>query len=159
MVAIPDSSGRRACLLDLDSGAARVFTPPLRNLVARLSPDGRFLAAQSADGPLTAYPIEGGAPKVLAGIGPNEALVGWTNLGLLTVARGGGLPKTFFRVNPETGTRHAVASIGPGQAPGARGVGCVRVTPDEQVIAYCYSHTSAKLFLFDFHRRGSASTH
>jgi hypothetical protein len=97
--------------VDLDSGAARVFTPPARNL-ARVSPDGRFLAARSADGPLMAYPIEGGAPRALAGVGPNEGIVGWTSLGLLTAVPGGGLPRTFFRVNPETGAVKPLPRLG-----------------------------------------------
>jgi eukaryotic-like serine/threonine-protein kinase len=153
--------GVRGHVVDFKSGQSRALTPPVRRW-GPVSPDGRFLAAVPVDGKPMAFPTEAGsAARPLQGVKEDEALIAWTQRGLLVSPDlPPGIPARppirLFRVDPDSGRRQLLVTIGPGEAPGADIIPSIVATADGQTIAYSYFHATNRLFLFDFHL--SAST-
>jgi hypothetical protein len=151
--------GIRGHLVDFKSGQSRALTPPIQRW-GPVSPDGRFLAAVPVDGKPMAFPTEAGsAAYPLRGIGEDDALLSWTQRGLLVSPDlPPGLPARppirLFRVDPDSGHRQLMVTIGPGEAPGADVVPNIVGTADGQTVAYSYFRATNRLFLFDFHRSG-----
>jgi len=155
-LAVQRPDGVRGYVLDLEAAQARTITPPLRAW-GPTSPDWRYLAAVPIDGEPTGYPIDQGIPRALAGIRPDDRLLGWTHGGLLAMAdvqpgKPTRPPARIFRIDPASGARQLFTTLGPGEAPGADAVRSVLVTPDENRIAYSYFRATNRLFLFDFAR-------
>ena len=152
--------GIRGHLVDFRSGQSRALTPPVLHW-GPVSPDGRFLAAVPVDGKPMAFPTEAGsAAHPLQGVGEEEALIAWTQRGLLVSPDlVPGLPARppirLFRVDPDSGHRQLMVTIGPGEAPGADTVPTIVATTDGQSVAYSYFRATNRLFLFDFHPSGS----
>ena len=156
VVPVEGTDGIRGHLVEFQSGRNRSLTPPLRRW-GPVSPDGRFLAAVPIDGKPMAFPTGAGATAhPLVGIGDEEALIAWTDRGLLVSPdMPPGLPARppirIFRVDPTSGAHQLLATLGPGEAPGADTVASMVATPDAQTIAYSYFRATNRLFLFDFH--------
>ena len=157
VVPVEGADGIRGHLVDFQSGQSRVLTPPIRRW-GPVSPDGRFLAAVPMDGPPTAFPTGAGPPAhPLRGVGAEEALIAWIDRGLLVSPDlPPGLPARppirLFRVDPNSGARQLLATLGAAEAPGADVIpSSIVATPDGQTIAYSYFRATNRLFLFDFH--------
>jgi serine/threonine protein kinase len=155
-LAVRRPDGVQGYVLDLETAQARAITPPLRAW-GPTSPDWRYLAAVPVDGEPTGYPIDRGAPRALAGIRPDDRLLGWTRGGLLAMpdaqpGKPARPPARIFRIDPASGARQLFTTLGPAEAPGADTIRSVFVTPDEDRIAYSYLRTTNRLFLFDFER-------
>jgi serine/threonine protein kinase len=150
------TEGIRGHLVDFQSSQSRPLTPPLRRW-GPLSPDGRFLAAVSADGNPMAFPTEAGsAAYPLKGVSKEDALIAWTQRGLLVspdlvLGLPARPPIRLFRLDPDSGHRQLMVTIGPGEAPGADSVPSIVATADGQTVAYSYFRATNRLFLFDFH--------
>lgn len=102
------------------------------------SPDGRYIPGFStADGRIRLYPLEGGEPREIAGITPDDRLGGWTAAGkALFVSRAGELPVKLVRLDYETGKRELVREIAPADRAGAASSSGITVTPDGKAYAY-----------------------
>jgi hypothetical protein len=100
--------------------------------------DGRFVPGISvSDRKIRLYPLEGGEPREIAGIMPDDRLSGWAAGGkALFVLRTSELPAKLMRLNYETGKRELVREITPADRAGvSSGLGIV-VTPDAKAYAY-----------------------
>jgi eukaryotic-like serine/threonine-protein kinase len=142
------TDGIRVHLIDFATRNSRALTPPLKR-PGPASPDGRFVSGEALDGQWTAYPTEVGSPRALQGIGRDESVLAWTKRGLLVSAAASlQAPLPIFRVLPETGVRDLFITLA-AESPGAT-ILSVRVTPDEQTVAYSYLTKTSKLFFIDF---------
>jgi serine/threonine protein kinase/Tol biopolymer transport system component len=103
-----------------------------------VSVDGKYIPGISvSDRRLRLYPLEGGDPREVAGITPDDRVSGWVPGGNdLFVIRTSELPAKLMRLNYETGKRELVREIAPSDRAGvSSGFGIV-VTPDAKAYAY-----------------------
>jgi hypothetical protein len=104
-----------------------------------------------------AFPTEAGsAAYPLKGVSKEDALIAWTQRGLLVspdlvLGLPARPPIRLFRLDPDSGHRQLMVTIGPGEAPGADSVPSIVATADGQTVAYSYFRATNRLFLFDFH--------
>jgi hypothetical protein len=71
-----------------------------------VSPDGRLVVATGPDGKPALFPLDGGAPRPIAGWTPKDVVVRWTADGsALLVAVTGPLPMRVDRLEPGSGRR------------------------------------------------------
>ena len=120
------------------------------NYVDRIapSPDGRLVAAIGPDHKIAFFPVDGGAPRPLAGAVENEFPVRWGEDGRWLYVRGSRAlepPARLFRVDPVTGRREAWKELMPADPTGFDVIGTVIVAADGQSYAYAYGTTLSQL--------------
>ena len=147
--------------------AAHPAHPPMGAGLARR----RFLAAVPVEGKPTAFPTGAGPPAHPLAASGEETLIAWTDRGLLVSPdMPPGLPARppirIFRVDPNSGARQLLTTLGAAEAPGADIIHSIVATADGQTISYSYFRATNRLFLFDFHaplrpgrRRDDAARH
>jgi eukaryotic-like serine/threonine-protein kinase len=137
----------RCYVQDIHGGLPRPITPEgvqtgdLRRLLP--TPDGRFVAAQDAGHRLALYPVDGGAPRPIAGIEPGDDPIQWSaDRRSLYVRRPGKFPARISRIDLATGHREPWKDLMPHDPAGvidvSDKVGRVLVTPDGGKYVYSY---------------------
>jgi WD40 repeat protein len=129
----------RLYLQDLGGGAPKPITP--EGVTGVRSPDGTLVAF---DGKF--YPTDGGSPRSIPGIEPNDLIAGWASdsRSLFLLRR---LPTgdgEVFRLDTETGRRTLVHQIA--RVPGATAGVWFAITPDGSAWATTYFVAQADLF-------------
>ncbi|MGK2858293.1 MAG: protein kinase domain-containing protein [Thermoanaerobaculia bacterium] len=151
-----NAEGQRvASLFDFDGGAPRVIVSGIdlrpgngqgANL-SPVSPDGRVVAVAMASGRIELLPLDGGAPRPLAGSGPNDLPIQWTPDGRqLFVFDPSELPTKVSRIDLATGRREIWREIMPIDRVGVCGIAMVAITPDASAFAYSYRQYFSKLY-------------
>ena len=103
-----------------------------------VSPDGKLLAASDQGQKFWLYPTDGGTPKALSGIEPEEETIRWSADGKnLFVANYGVIPAKVYQIEVITGRRKLVYNLAPSDAAGLWDVDPILLTPD--VKSYVYS--------------------
>jgi Tol biopolymer transport system component len=72
---------QRAFMVDLDGAPPRAVSPEGISFASdqlALSPDDRRVALRSPEGPVLLYPLAGGTPEPVKGLGPAEMPIAWT---------------------------------------------------------------------------------
>ena len=97
-----------------------------------VSPDGRSVVATGPDGKAAIFPLDGGAPRPIAGLGPRDVVIRWTADGsALLVATTGPLPMRVERLEPGSGRRTLWKEFTVDDLAGVYGgAHYLRVTPD-----------------------------
>jgi Tol biopolymer transport system component len=144
----------RVYVLDVASGgppkpiAAEGTSFPLSG--RPVSPEGRWLALRVADGSHAAHPVDGGTPRPLRGIGPDEQVIRWSAAGeALYVYRPGEIPAVVVRVDPATGRRDVVKRIQPADRAGVVAVTPVLLTPDAASYVYGFRRVLSDLYVVE----------
>ena len=110
--------GSRLHVLEVSTGSTRPLTPEGVHPVAYsnlISPDGRLVPAVGPDRTVSLYPTDGGEPRRIPGLAPEELPCGWDALGrVLFVYRPGELPAHIYRLDIQTGARQAWKELMPG---------------------------------------------
>lgn len=142
----------RIWIQDIDGGEARPISAP--NITGILSsPDGKWvLAGDAADltqrGTLM-VPVDGGTPKPIAGLKPEDYPIGWTSDDRLYVAphiNTGDAVAHVERLDPRTGARTAWRDISLLPLGGAR-TGNLLIAPDGKSYGYLYSLRLSDLYV------------
>jgi hypothetical protein len=137
----------RAYVRDLDGGPLRPVTP--EGIAARpspISPDEKWVVGGRES---LLYPVEGGAPRTIAGMRPGEVTLGWDASGNSLYVGGttGPPPMETFRIDLATGKRVSwVRFLGPEDRAGVQ-IGYRTIGLDDHTYAYTYSRTLSELFL------------
>ena len=112
-----------------------------------VSPDGRFVAASVASGEVMLVPLDGGAPKAVAGVRPERDSdpvdEGWTPSHAVQL---GALPARISEIDLETGRRQLVRELLPLDRVGVYGVMQALITPDRSAYAYGYQRYRSELY-------------
>jgi Tol biopolymer transport system component/tRNA A-37 threonylcarbamoyl transferase component Bud32 len=111
------------------------------------SPDGRFLAAVGAGRQMALYPLDGGAPMPVPGVGPQDQPIRFAPDGSLYVFSFGPIPTPVRRVDVHTGTSTLVREIVPPDRAGVLYTAPRLLTPDGQGYCYQYLRMLSRLFL------------
>ena len=115
-----------------------------------LSPRGDVVAGMGADRKVYLYPIEGGEPRPVPGIGANEVPTGWSSDGRsLFVLRYGELPARVTQVDVATGQRKPWKDLVPADAAGIDTISGILMTPDAKAYVYSYVRTLSDLYLVE----------
>jgi Tol biopolymer transport system component len=114
-----------------------------------VSPDGRFVLAAHADGTTWIQPLDGGEPARVAGLLPDERVVGWADGGALFAVASADLPARLVRLDPATGSRKPAAEIWPQDPAGVVSVGPILVRPDGRALVYGCPQILSDLYVVD----------
>ena len=137
----------------VDSSKGKAITP--EGIVVALpgfavSPDGKWVAAIQADRKGALFPVDGGAPRPVAGVEPGEFPLRFSPDGKsLYLWKRGEVPAKLTRVEIETGKREAFKSLIPADPAGIERISNVVVTPDGKGYAYCYTRLLSDLFVVE----------
>ncbi len=141
--------GARLYLESLDEGKARAIS--MEGVASNvLSPDGKFIAARGPDRKTYLFAVEGGEPKPVAGVQPDEFPTSWSSDGhsLFVITRGQ-IPAQVFRVDVATGQRTFWRSFEPADSAGIDTIRGVLVSSDNKAYVYGYSRTLSDLYLVE----------
>jgi hypothetical protein len=162
--AVWDSSGRRVVFAgidgqdherlyvqDVDGGPPRAVTSDgvtLAKLGRPVSPDDRRVVALGPDDVPALYPLAGGEPVAVPGLGEFDVPICWTPDGReLFVARYEDTPARIERVDVTSGRTRPWAAHGRGLASGLWGQNRILVTPDGASYAYSQVRRMSDLYL------------
>jgi len=123
---------------DVTGGKPLPITPE-GTVGSSVSPDGKLLAAVDAKRKFWLYPIDGGQPRALSGIRPEEETIRWSADGKdLFVANHDGIPAKVYQIEVVTGRRQLLYNLAPSDAAGLWGnIDPILLTPDGK--SYVYS--------------------
>jgi dipeptidyl aminopeptidase/acylaminoacyl peptidase len=149
---VQGSEGGRASrlyLVDTETGAAHAFSGEGVNLYGgAVSPDGKFVAAQASDRRVKLFPIEGGEPKSLPGVEPDEVVVRFTSDGrAIFVCQFGTAVNTVYRLDLATGRRETWKTFAPADPAGVIAVGPVLLSADGKSYVYSYRRILDDLYI------------
>jgi eukaryotic-like serine/threonine-protein kinase len=140
----------RFYILDLTGGRPRPIAPEGTSTEAAVSADGRWIAARSGSGDLTAFPVGGETPRPIPGVHANELVARWAPDGTAVVVYDPSrMPVPLARVDVATGTRQPLGEVAATNASPIFGVQYLFVTPDLGEYAYTTLHQDSELFIVD----------
>jgi Tol biopolymer transport system component len=141
--------GARLYVVDTETGEKRAFTPEgVSSFGAGISPDGKIVAAIAPGRRIMLYPTDGGEPKAVPGVEPEEALVRWTADGRgLYLASYKDMPMTVSRLDLATGRREPVRSFAPADAAGVLNIGPALLSADGKSYVYSYRRILDDLYV------------
>jgi hypothetical protein len=162
--AVWDSSGRRVVFAggdeqdrervyvqDVAGGPPRAVTEEgvtLAKIGRPVSPDGQRVAAVGPDGIPALYPLGGGEPVAIPGLGELDVPICWTPDGReLLVARYEDTPPRIERVDVRSGQTRSWDRLGRAVASGLWGQARILVAPDGESYAYSYVRLLSDLYL------------
>lgn len=140
---------------DLDGGRPRPVGPEgVVTEANSLSPDGRLVAAspQAGDAPAALYPIDGGEPRPIAGLGKDGLPVRWSADGrwLYIRERPSGPLTRIHRLDVATGRKEPWKELTPPAPFGASGgLFYVALAPEVGAYVYTYFSRPSQLYLVE----------
>jgi hypothetical protein len=146
--AILPGHGQRAYVRDVSGGPARPITPEGTG-GAQLSSDGRQIVAIDNKNKWAIYPVDGGEPRPVPGIGENEIVDGWDDKGEGLYLASGDLKIRYDRLDLATGKRTFVREITPADTTGVASLSDVRLTPDGKCYCYSFMRALSRLYIID----------
>jgi dipeptidyl aminopeptidase/acylaminoacyl peptidase len=138
---------QRSYLQDLRGGRARPITAE-GIAGARVSPDGRLIAAVSGDQRLFICPLGGDSARFVAQLLPMESVLQWTADGRALYVGSFEIPISAARIELATGRRTPWRTLNLPDPAGVSAGGMV-LTPDGQGYAYWYIRELSDLYLVD----------
>jgi Tol biopolymer transport system component len=143
--------GIRLYVQDLAGGKPRAISPEGGGLpVIWVSPDGKFVQGVDAEGRRLLYPLDGGDPRPIPGIHPDEHVSGFSaDSKSVFVHNFAGLPSTIVRLDLATGKRTDWKQIAPADAAGVDAIGGIGITPDEKSYVYSYTRNLSDLYVVE----------
>ena len=118
----------------------------------KLSPDERYVAAvDSSDRKIRIVPVEGGLPKAVPGVAPDELPAGWSADGrsLYVYRANAETPTKVFLVNAASGERRLWKEITPSDPAGTYGIDGLAVNPDGKSYVYNLERILSDLYVVD----------
>ncbi|MFI5119614.1 MAG: protein kinase [Thermoanaerobaculia bacterium] len=144
-----EGHGPRCWVQEIAGGAPRPVTPEGTS-TGFVSPDGRFVVAQSSDGSLLLFSAEGGEGRAVPGAEPNDSVVRWSADGRsILVYKTWEVPARLQRIELASGRRQLVRSIGPVDLTGVLQIGTFALSDDLKSYAYSCRRMVSHLFLVE----------
>jgi Tol biopolymer transport system component len=144
-----NSPGRpgRTYVVDLANGKAEPVTP--EGVYATLpSPDGKFLAGETADYKPALFPLDGGPSRPVPNVEAGYALAQWSSDSkALYVYRSGDVPLKIQRLDIATGKMQLVRELFPADLGGVVSIGPVITNLNASEFAYSYFQTLSVLYI------------
>ncbi len=139
--------GQRCYVLDLGGAKPRAVTPEGVSC-GPASPDMRLVVGTGPDYTVGLYPLAGGEPRSIPGLGAGFQPVRFSqDSSTLYGYRPGELPGKIYKINIATGEQTVVRELRPGVPAGVISVAPVVVSRDGRRFAYSYNQTLSVLYL------------
>jgi Tol biopolymer transport system component len=137
----------RTYLVDLASGKTQPVTP--EGVYATMpSPDGKFLAGETADYKPALFPLDGEPPQSIPNVAPGYALAHWSSDSkALFVYRSGEVPLKIQRLDIATGKMQLVRELFPADLGGVVSIGPVITDLNASEFAYSYFQALSVLYI------------
>jgi len=137
----------RSYIVDLSDGKAQPVTP--EGIYATLpSPDGKFLAGETADYELDLFPLDGGPAHRIPDVEPGYVLAQWSaNSKALYVYRPGDVPLKVQQLDIATGKMKVVRELVPADRGGVVSIGPVITNMNASEFVYSYYQTLSVLYV------------
>jgi eukaryotic-like serine/threonine-protein kinase len=143
--------GSRLYVQDVQGGSPK----PISGEGVRLSntrgvaPDGRTVIAIGPDRAYALYPVDGGTPQPMTGLGTDLVPVGWTDRPNVVFARPIAYSRLMpiYRVDLTTGRRDIWKTLGPADRRGSPTAMLALVSPDGGRYVYAVAAVQSDLFL------------
>ncbi len=137
----------RTYIVDVAGGKPVPVTP--EGVYATLpSPDGKFLAGETADRKLDLFPLDGGPVRHIPDLEPGYVLSHWSaDSKALYVYRTGELPLKIQRLDIATGKTKPVRELVPADRGGVVSIAPVITNMDASEFAYTYYQTLSVLYV------------
>jgi sugar lactone lactonase YvrE len=134
---------------DLSGGAPRPFGPENFGIGGPISPDGKTALLNTRDHKWLFYPVAGGEPRPIPGIGPDVIdVLRWDASGRALFLRKEKPPGVeIWRLDVETGRQEKLAAIGPSDPTGTDGIDTIGLTADGKTYAYSIMRQLSTLFV------------
>jgi WD40 repeat protein len=144
----------RCFVQDIDGGLPRPITPEgvETHTITKLlvTPDGRYVTAEGPDRIVALYSVDGGPPRSIAGILPDEEPIQWSrDEHSLYVRDSGHVPAKVHRLDLASGRRELWREIGPSDPTGVDRVYKVFMTRDASTYVYTYRRLLSELYLVE----------
>ena len=137
----------RCFVQSAEAGRPRPITPE-GVTYCRVSPDGKLVAAGSADMTgVKLYAIDGGTPRPIPGLQAGESVVWTSDPNFLYVGQHSKSSIRVFRLNLLTGQRKLFREIAVPNGPGVCDMTHVLFSPDGRVYAYGYIRLLSDLYM------------
>jgi hypothetical protein len=135
----------------LDGGKPKPISPEGGTLFAVfISPDGKQVVGSAPDGKPTLFFVEGGEPRVVPAVTPDDRIVGFTGDGhSVYVQNLAGLPTILSQVDLASGKRTLWKQFTPADPAGVDSLANFIITPDGKSYVYSFSRTLSDLYLVD----------
>ena len=142
--------GLRLYVQSVEEGKPRPLSPEGMNSTFVPSPNGELVAAIGPDHKVYTYPINGGEPRLIPGVQPDEAPTGWSSDGrTLFVFRYGEIPARVVQIDLATGQRKPWKDLDPADAAGIDTISGIMMTADAKGYVYGYIRTLCDLYLVE----------
>ena len=139
----------RVYVRDLDGGPPRPVTPE-GTAGGRLAPDGKLVAAvETKSGKWALYPIDGGEPRPVPGVQPDEVVIRFDASGTSLFVASGSLPLRIDRLDLASGKRSAWKQIALVDPTGVDSIQNVQLTPDGKSYCYSFIRSLSRLYVVD----------
>jgi Tol biopolymer transport system component len=133
-----------------EGGPPRAISPEGINSTFVPSPNGELVAALGPDRKIYTYPINGGEPRLVPGVQPDEAPNGWSSDGrTLFVFRYGEIPAQVVEIDIATGQRKPWKQLDPADPAGIDTINGIMMTADAKGYVYGYIRTLCDLYLVE----------
>jgi Tol biopolymer transport system component/predicted Ser/Thr protein kinase len=143
--------GTRLYVRDLAGGKPRAITPEGYSLFrGTITPDAKSAVVSGPDRRTYLYPLEGGEPTPLTGLGKEDLPVRFSPDGrTLFVQTRGGIPSRVYRYDVVSGKKELWKELAPADAAGLNSISRFVVTPDGKTYAYSYVRVLSYLQLVE----------
>ncbi|HTM00800.1 MAG TPA: protein kinase [Candidatus Omnitrophota bacterium] len=143
--------GARLFRVDPVTGKYEAFSEEgLTSFDPLISPDGLRVSCQGPDRRIKIYPVDGGEPKPLPGVLPNERMIRWSDDGTSAFVFGRGeLPAKIFKIDIASGERTLWKELSPPDPTGVEGITSIRMTPVGDSYGYSYAQRLNDLYVVE----------
>ncbi|MFY9551866.1 MAG: protein kinase [Thermoanaerobaculia bacterium] len=141
--------GLRLYLRDFPGGASRALSPEGYFTLYGVSPNEQWAAAVGPDRKTVLYPIAGGEPRIVPGMGPNEGVAQFCgDSRCLYVYRQGEAPANVYKLDIATGRRELWRTLMPADATGVSEISPL-VNPNGDAYVYRFFRAPGDLYIMD----------
>jgi Tol biopolymer transport system component len=141
--------GLRLYERDFSGGKPRALTPEGYRGFRQVSTDGTRAVVTGPDRKTYLYPLAGGEPTVVPGVGVNDRVAGFASDTRSVYAyRQGEMPTNVYRVDTTTGQRQLWRALTPAD-PGGVSEMAPLPTPSGDSYVYAYGRTLSDLYLVE----------
>jgi len=145
-----ERGGAQRCYVrDIDGAGVRAVTPE-GAADGRITADGSSVLAMTDSGEFFLYPVAGGEPRRVPGLGSGDRIAQLTADGRFAyVFRETEVPSRFERIDLASGRREVLRQVAPADSAGVLNVTNLTLSADGRAYAYSYYRYLSQLFVVD----------
>jgi DNA-binding winged helix-turn-helix (wHTH) protein/Tol biopolymer transport system component len=137
----------RCFIQNVDGGKPRPITPEGVS-GCQVSPDGQLVTGTNPlEKSIKLYPLDGGAPRALAGLLPGEGISWTTDPHYVYASLGKVAPVKIYRLNIDNGQRQLFKEINPSDETGLYDMTHILFSPNGKAYVYGYTRLLSEIYL------------